>query len=44
MVRTKKKLQDSIPDNGRLSLIRQAEKYFFDMAYEVQTWYDCPET
>ena len=27
-------------NNGYLGLIRQAEKYLFDMDYEVQTWYD----
>lgn len=27
-------------NNGYLGLIRQAEKYNFDMDYEVQTWYD----
>jgi len=28
-------------NNGYLGLIRQAEKYLFDMDYEVQIWYDC---
>ena len=27
-------------NNGYLGLIRQAEKYNFDMDYEIQTWYD----
>lgn len=27
-------------NNGYLGLIRQAEKYIFDMEYEVQIWYD----
>lgn len=27
-------------NNGYLGLIRQAEKYLFDMDYEVQIWYD----
>ncbi|MEW6668138.1 MAG: thiamine pyrophosphate-dependent enzyme [Thermodesulfobacteriota bacterium] len=27
-------------NNGYLGLIRQAEKYLFDMNYEVQIWYD----
>ncbi|MBC8393521.1 MAG: hypothetical protein H8E17_13275, partial [Deltaproteobacteria bacterium] len=27
-------------DNGYLGLIRQAEKYLYDMEYEVQIWYD----
>ncbi len=27
-------------NNGYLGLIRQAEKYNFDMNYEVRTWYD----
>jgi len=27
-------------NNGYLGLIRQAEKYLFDMEYEVQIWYD----
>lgn len=27
-------------NNGYLGLIRQAEKYIFDMDYEVQIWYD----
>ena len=27
-------------NNGYLGLIRQAEKYLFDMDYEVQTWYE----
>ncbi|GBE14159.1 glyoxylate carboligase [bacterium BMS3Abin14] len=27
-------------NNGYLGLIRQAEKYIFDMNYEIQTWYD----
>ena len=29
-----------ILNNGYLGLIRQAEKYNFDMDYEVQIWYD----
>lgn len=29
-------------NNGYLGLIRQAEKYLFDMDYEVQTWYEYP--
>lgn len=29
-------------NNGYLGLIRQAEKYIFDMNYEVQIWYDGP--
>ncbi len=28
-------------NNGYLGLIRQAEKYLYDMDYEVQIWYDC---
>ncbi len=28
-------------NNGYLGLIRQAEKYLFDMDYEVRIWYDC---
>ena len=31
-------------NNGYLGLIRQAEKYIFDMNYEVQIWYDGPES
>ena len=27
-------------NNGYLGLIRQAEKYIFEMEYEVQIWYD----
>ncbi len=27
-------------NNGYLGLIRQAEKYMYDMNYEVQIWYD----
>jgi len=27
-------------NNGYLGLIRQAEKYLYDMNYEVQIWYD----
>ena len=30
-------------NNGYLGLIRQAEKYNFDMDYEVQIWYDSLE-
>lgn len=30
-------------NNGYLGLIRQAEKYIFDMEYEVQIWYDSLE-
>ena len=29
-------------NNGYLGLIRQAEKYLFDMDFEVQTWYEHP--
>lgn len=31
-------------NNGYLGLIRQAEKYVFDMDYEVQIWYDSLES
>jgi len=31
-------------NNGYLGLIRQAEKYNFDMEYEVQIWYDSLES
>ena len=31
-------------DNGYLGLIRQAEKYLFEMEYEVQIWYDSLKT
>jgi len=27
-------------NNGYLGLIRQAEKYMYDMNFEVQIWYD----
>jgi len=30
-------------NNGYLGLIRQAEKYIYDMEYEVQIWYDSLE-
>ena len=29
-----------ILNNGNLSLIRQAEKYLYDMRYEIDIWYD----
>ncbi len=29
-------------NNGYLGLIRQAEKYNFNMDYEIQTWYEAP--
>lgn len=31
-------------NNGYLGLIRQAEKYLYDMEYEVQIWYDSVKT
>ena len=31
-------------NNGYLGLIRQAEKYLFEMEYEVQIWYDSLKT
>ncbi len=31
-------------NNGYLGLIRQAEKYIYDMNYEVQIWYDSLES